>query len=85
VKVPGSQVTLTHALQGYCVAEYQNGIDEEPTYLPWVDEYIRYFKATVLPKFSLEDMPASKELPSSKDLPSFKALPAKRKTQPRRR
>ena len=27
VKVPGSQVTLTHALLGYCVAEYQNGTD----------------------------------------------------------
>jgi hypothetical protein len=36
VKVPGSQVTLTHVLQGYCVAEYRNGIDADPTYLPWV-------------------------------------------------
>jgi hypothetical protein len=24
VQVPGAQVTLTHALQGYCVAEYAN-------------------------------------------------------------
>ena len=79
VQVPGSQVTLTHALQGYCVAEYDNGIDAEPTYLPWVDQYISYFKTSILPKYSLEDMP------SSKDLPSSKALPAKRRSQPRRR
>jgi hypothetical protein len=35
-KVPGSNVTVTHALQGFCLAEYPNGIDAEPTYLPWV-------------------------------------------------
>ena len=79
VKVPGSQVTLTHALQGYAVAEYQNGIDADPTYLPWVDQYISFFKASVLPKYSIEDEP------SSQDLPSLKALPAKRRPQPRRR
>jgi hypothetical protein len=79
VQVPGSQVTLTHALQGYCVAEYQNGIDADPTYLPWVEDYISYFNEKILPKFSLED------LPTSKDLPSSKALPAKRRDQPRRR
>ena len=79
VLVPGSQVTLTHALQGYCVAEYQNGLDEDPTYLPWVDQYISYFKSNILHKYSIE------ELPSSKDLPSSKALPAKRQSQPRRR
>jgi hypothetical protein len=71
VQVPGSQVTLTHALQGYCVAEYDNGIDAEPTFLPWVDQYISYFKTTVLPKYSVEDLPSSKDLRSStKDLPS---------------
>ena len=79
VQVPGSQVTLTHALQGYCVAEYQNGIDADPTYLPLVEDYISYFNEKILPKFSLEDLPTSKELPSSK------ALPAKRRDQPRRR
>ena len=79
VKVPGSQLTLTHALQGYCVAEYQNGIDADPTYLPWVDHYISYFKTSLLPKYSLEVEH------SSQDLPSLKALPAKRRSQPRRR
>jgi hypothetical protein len=79
VKVPGSQVTLTHALQGYAVAEYPHGIDGDPTYLPWVDDYISYFKSSLLPKYSLEVQP------SSQDLPSSKALPAKRRSQPRRR
>jgi hypothetical protein len=73
VKVPGSQVTLTHALQGYAVAEYPNGIDADPTYLPWVDQYISFFKLSVLPKYSIEDEP------TSQDLPSLKA------SQPRRR
>ncbi len=79
VEVPGSQVTLTHALQGYCVVEYANGIDAEPTYLPWVDQYISYFDNSILPNFSV------KHLPSLKDLPSSMALPAKQRLQPRRR
>ena len=79
VQVPGSQVTLTHALQGYCVAEYANGIDAEPTYLPWVDQYISYFNTDVLPKYSVE------ERTFSTDLPSSMALPAKRRSLPRRR
>jgi hypothetical protein len=86
VKVPGSQVTLTHALQGYCIAEYQHGTDKDPTYLPWVDQYISYFKTSILPKYSVEDLPSSskdlpsstKDLPSSKDLPSYKDLPSSR-------
>ncbi len=32
VQVPGSSVTLAHALQEYCLAEYQNGLDADPTY-----------------------------------------------------
>ncbi len=40
VQVPGSNVTLTHALQGYCLAEYTNGLDAEPSYLPWVQQYV---------------------------------------------
>jgi hypothetical protein len=70
-QVPGSHVTLTHALVGYCVAEYVNGIEAEPTYLPWVDQYISYFDTSILPKYSKEDLPSSKDLPSSTmDLPS---------------
>ncbi len=86
VKVPGSEVTLTHALQGYCIAEYQQGTDKDPTYLPWVDQYIRYFTTSILPKYSIEDLPSSskdlpsstKDLPSSNDLPSSKDLPSSR-------
>jgi hypothetical protein len=70
-QVPGSHVTLTHALVGYCVAEYVNGIEAEPTYLPWVDQYISYFDTSILPKYSKEDLPSSEDLPSyTMDLPS---------------
>jgi hypothetical protein len=43
--------------------------------LPWVDQYISFFKSSVLPKYSIEDEP------TSQDLPSHTALPAKRRTQ----
>ena len=77
VQVPGSQVTLTHALQGYCVAEYANGIDAEPTFLPWVDQYICYFRNTILPKYSVENSSSSKDLPPLQNLPSStKDLPS---------
>jgi hypothetical protein len=79
VQVPGSQVTLTHALQGYRVAEYANGIDAEPTFLPWVEQYITHFNINILSKYSLE------ECSSSTDLPSSMALPAKRRAKPRHR
>jgi hypothetical protein len=41
--VPGSNVTLTNALHGYCFAEYENGLDAQPTFLPWVQNYIDHF------------------------------------------
>ena len=40
MKVPDSNVTITNALQGYCLAEYVDGFEAEPTFLPWVDQYI---------------------------------------------
>jgi hypothetical protein len=64
---------------GYCVAEYAAGLEAEPTYLPWVDNYISHFCTSIMPKYYIEG------LPSSKDLPSHMALPAKRLTQRRRR
>ena len=73
VQVPGSRVTVTHALQGYALAEYANGIDEDPTYLPWVDNYIAHFSTVILPKYMssiTNDKPSSNDLPSSQDLPS---------------
>ena len=71
IQVPGSHVTLTHALVGYCVAEYAAGHDADPTYLPWVDNYMSHFSTCIMPKYSVEVLPSSKDLPSStKDLPS---------------
>ena len=86
VKVPDSNVTITHALQGYCLAEYPNGIDGEPTYLPWVQQYINHFRTVILPKYTsimlaspahtTKDSPSSAETPKDspsetpKDLPS---------------
>jgi hypothetical protein len=85
IQVPGSHVTLTHALVGYCVAEYPAGLDAHPTYLPWVDNYINHYTNSILPKYTIENLPSSKDLPSYPDLPSNASLPAKRRTQPRRR
>jgi hypothetical protein len=68
VQVTGSNVTLTHALQGYCLAEYTNGLDAEPTYLPWVQMYVDHFRNVIEPKFPsimLYTAPAV-DLPSTK-------------------
>ena len=51
VKVPGSNVILTNALQGYALAEYDNGLEADPTHLPWVQQYIDYFRNVILPKY----------------------------------
>ncbi len=56
MQVPGSHVTLTHALVGYCVAEYGAGLDADPTYLPWVDNYINHFTNSILPKYTIENL-----------------------------
>ncbi len=75
VQVPGSNVTLTHALQGYCLAEYTNGLDAEPSYyLPWVQQYVDHFRTVIepkLPSIMLFTPPLDNNLPSPKeDLPS---------------
>jgi hypothetical protein len=77
VQVPGSKVTLTHALQGYCLAEYPNGLDADPSYLPWVQQYVDHFRQVILPKYPsiFLDSQSNKDLPSSeatKDLQSTK-------------
>jgi hypothetical protein len=87
--VAGSNVTMKHALQGYALAEYRAGTDEEPTYLPWVDQYIHHFQTRIqynkdLPSLSHKDLPSytSEDLPSSsQDLPSYhlKDLPSNTK------
>ena len=68
VQVTGSNVTLTHALQGYCLAEYTNGLEAEPSYLPWVQMYVDHFRNVIEPKFPsimLYNAPAV-DLPSTK-------------------
>ncbi len=70
MKVPDSNVTITNALQGYCVAEYVDGLDAEPTFLPWVDQYITHFRDVIMPKYTspFEHIDASSS--SMQDLPS---------------
>jgi hypothetical protein len=95
VQVTGSNVTLTHALQGYCLAEYTNGLDAEPSYLPWVEMYVDHFRNVIEPKFpSIMLYKATPvDFPSTKDLPSYhkkrkahtkKDSPSTRRTRPRR-
>jgi hypothetical protein len=97
VQVTGSNVTLTHALQGYCLAEYKNGLDAEPSYLPWVQQHVDHFRNVIKPKFPsimLYTPPVNNDLPSpAKDLPSSRKkrkastqqdLPYARRTRPRR-
>ena len=56
--VPDSKVIKATALQGYALAEYREGVDKDPTYLPWVEQYVAHFRTVILPRypslFSLE-------------------------------
>jgi hypothetical protein len=62
VQVPDSNVSLTRALQGYCLAEYPNGLDAEPTFLPWVQQYIDHYRTVIQPKYPsvFLDLPSTK-------------------------
>jgi hypothetical protein len=84
VKVPDSNVTIARALQGYCLAEYPNGIDAAPHYFPWVQQYIDHFRTVIQPKHPSLFLasPANEASPNtSKDLPSSTRTP-KRRTRP---
>jgi hypothetical protein len=61
-------VLQTNYLVGYALAEYAHGVDGDPTYLPWLDNYIEYARKLTqdLPSSSQKDLPSS----SQKDLPS---------------
>ena len=56
--VPDSKVIKATALQGYALAEYRDGVDKDPTYLPWVEQYVAHFRTVIMPcyrsLFSLE-------------------------------
>ena len=57
-KVEGSNVIIATALVGYALTEYPSGMEGEPAYLPWVDNYIAFFKNVVEPSCSLASLPA---------------------------
>ncbi len=50
-RVADSKVFKTTALQGYALAEYPDGLDKEPTYLPWVAQYITHFRDVIQPRY----------------------------------
>jgi hypothetical protein len=60
--VEGSSIIQTSALMGYALAEYPNGSDSAPTYLPRVQNYIDRFRNVVEPKYACH---AAKDLRSS--------------------
>jgi len=92
--VEGSSVIQTNSLLGYALAEYANGVDGDPTYLPWLDNYIDHFHTIILPAYARKmkpDLPSEASATksptthprgSAKDLPSTskKDLPSKPKT-----
>ena len=51
-RVAGSKVIKTTALQGYALAEYRDGIDNDPTYLPWVEQYVAHFRNVIVPRYT---------------------------------
>jgi hypothetical protein len=50
--VEGSSIIQTSALMGYALAEYTNGMDAPPVYLPWIQNYVDHFRNVVEPKYS---------------------------------
>ena len=77
-----SSVIETNALVGYALAEYADGIDAAPTYLPWLENYINHFRNVIAPTYErvqVQDLPSSESMLASpcparkgraKDLPS---------------
>ncbi len=80
--VEGSSVIQINALVDYALAEYGNGVDGAPTYLPWLDNYIDHFHTIILPAYarkitpdlpsdgSANNSPTTHPRGSAKDLPS---------------
>ena len=76
--VEGSSVIQTNALVGYALAEYADGVDADPTYLPWLDNYVEHYRNVISPTFTREvptDLPSS----SQQDLPSSSQKPCRRR------
>ncbi len=51
-RVAGSKVLKTTALQGYALAEYRDGINNDPTYLHWVEQYVAQFCNVIVHRYS---------------------------------
>ncbi len=62
-KVADSNVILANALQGYALAEFQEGVESETTHLPWVDNYIQHFIDVIAPKYEAKTTQASLTCP----------------------
>jgi hypothetical protein len=75
--VEGSSIIQTNALLGYALAEYTNGPESVPTYLPWIQNYIDHFRSFVEPKYACK---TGKDLPSKPETSSHMDLPSKPKT-----
>jgi hypothetical protein len=60
-RVEGSHVIQANALVGYALTEYSDGLEGEPAHLPWVDNYIAYFKIVVAPSCELASLPACQQ------------------------
>jgi hypothetical protein len=64
-RVADLKVLKTTTFQGYALAGYREGLDNPPTQLPWVQQYIDHFRSVVMPRFpslfSLEDCPSYEE------------------------
>ena len=50
-RVDRSKILKTTALQGYALAEYRDGIEKDPTFLPWVDQYVHHFRTVIMPHY----------------------------------
>ena len=68
--VPDSKVIKATALQGYALAEYREGLDKDPTYLPWVEQYVAHFRTVILPRYpSLFNLEVTTHSPPSYKCP----------------
>ncbi len=48
---PDSKIIKATALQGYALAEYREGLDKDPTYLPWIEQYVTHFRTVAVTRY----------------------------------
>jgi hypothetical protein len=81
--VEGSGVVHKNALVGYALAEYPNGSDSEPTFLPRLDNYVNHFKNVIEPRYVSYMSQDSPSTPPTSKMPSTskkRSRTSKRKT-----